>query len=306
MITTVVGSFPLEIKPPETFGEKLKNTLGLYDPYKKLIEELVELQFNLGIDIVTDGQVRDDMVGLFVKHIPGFVYKDNTSFIVSKIQKPIKSITVEDVKFAQNKLNSLTDDDNKGVKGIITGPSTIIHSSRIKYFYKNKNDAIIDYAYAIKDEAKSLENVGCKYIQIDEPFLSTGMVDIKTAKEAINIISKDIKIPVAMHVCGDISTVFKDLTSFNVDILDFEFAGNNTNINVLKENKDYLKDKIVGFGCIDSASQKLDDKSKVENLINKGVEIMGAENLILDPDCGLKKVPLSMVKEKLKLMNEFK
>ena len=34
--------------------------------------------------------------------------------------------------------------EGKGVKGIITGPTTIIHSSRIQSFYKNKEDAIID------------------------------------------------------------------------------------------------------------------------------------------------------------------
>ena len=313
MITTVVGSFPIEAQKPEAISDKIKNTLGLYDPYKKAIEEIVELQFELGIDIITEGQVRGDMVGLFVKHIPGFTYKNNSSLITSKIKKPSKEITVNDVKIAQKKLKELINESNlskeetekKGVKGIITGPSTIIYSSHIESFYKNKDKAIIDYAHAIKHEAKALEKTGCKYIQIDEPFLSTGIVNLETAQKAINIITKDIKIPTAMHVCGDISKVFKNLTKFNVDMLDFEFAGNNTNIRTLEDNREYLKGKKIGFGCINSASKKLDNEEEIEKLIKRGIDIMGSQDLILDPDCGMKKIPLPMVKDKLKLMNKL-
>ena len=302
MITTVVGSFPLEAKEPNTISDKIKKPLGLYDPYKKAIEEIVELQYDLGIDIVTEGQVRDDMVALFVKHIPGFTYKNNSSLITGKIKKPNHEITVKDVKIAQKKLKELTSDSNKGVKGIITGPSTIIYSSHIESFYKNKDKAIIDYAHAIKHEAKALEKAGCKYIQIDEPFLSTGIVNLDTAQKAIKIVTEDIKIPTAMHVCGDISKVFKNLAKFDVDILDFEFAGNNTNIRTLEDNREYLKNKKIGFGCINSASRDLDKEEDVEKLIKRGITIMGEENLLLDPDCGLKKVPLPTVKDKLKLM----
>jgi 5-methyltetrahydropteroyltriglutamate--homocysteine methyltransferase len=310
MINTVVGSFPLEIKEAKTNKEKLLKTIGLFDPYKNLIEEIVELQFNIGIDIITEGQVRGDMIGLFVKHIPGFTYQRNSSVITGKILPPTHNITINDVKIAQNKLNDLLNNSNltneqknkKGIKGIITGPSTIIHSSRIESFYKEKNSAILDYAHAIKNEAFSLEKAGCKYIQIDEPFLSTGMVDLNVAKEAISIISEDINIPISMHVCGNLKQVFKELTNFKVDILDLEFAGNSDNIILLKSNKSLLKNKKLGFGCLDSSSKKLDDENKTRDLIKQGIEIMGEENILLDPDCGLKKLKIETATKKLELM----
>ncbi len=310
MITTVVGSFPLEIKDPKSKKDKFLKIFGSFDPYKNLIEEIVELQFNLGIDIVTEGQVRGDMIEIFVKHIPGFTFEHNSSIINGKILPPNHDITVNDVKIAQHKLNDLikksnlndTELNNKGVKGIITGPSTIIHSSRLESFYKDKNHAIIDYAYAIKKEILTLEREGCKYIQIDEPFLSTGMVDLNVAKEAISILTEDVQIPVSMHACGNLNQVFKELTKFPVDILDFEFAGNSDNIHLLEKNKNLLKGKKLGFGCLDSASKKLDDEEKTRNLIKKAIELIGEENLLLDPDCGLKKVPIDMATKKLKLM----
>ena len=62
----MVGSFGIDLKEPSSFGEKIKSSIGLYDPYKIAIEEAVKLQLDCGIDIVGDGQPRGDMVGSFV------------------------------------------------------------------------------------------------------------------------------------------------------------------------------------------------------------------------------------------------
>ena len=159
----------------------------------------------------------------------------NSSVIVDKIKTPLEYIVLPDLKYAMAVLDKELDKRNlpaeerakKGVKGIVTGPSTIVHSSRIESFYKDRNPAIIDTAHALRKEIEAINESGAKYIQIDEPFLSTGMVDIGTAKEAISILSEGIDIPVAMHVCGNLSDVFKDLLKFDIDYLDCEFAGNN-------------------------------------------------------------------------------
>ncbi|MEE0925574.1 MAG: methionine synthase, partial [Methanobrevibacter sp.] len=251
MFTTVVGSFDINLKKAETFGDKVKSALGLYDPYKIAVEEVVKFQLDAGLDIVGDGQPRGDMVGSFVSHIPGFSYEMNSSVIVDKIKTPLEYIVLPDLKYAMAVLDKELDKRNlpaeerakKGVKGIVTGPSTIVHSSRIESFYKDRNPAIIDTAHALRKEIEAINESGAKYIQIDEPFLSTGMVDIGTAKEAISILSEDIDIPVAMHVCGNLSDVFKDLLKFDIDYLDCEFAGNNVNINLLEENADLIGDK---------------------------------------------------------------
>ena len=47
MITTVVGSFPLEIKDPKSKKDKFLKIFGSFDPYKNLIEEIV-------------GEIRDE------------------------------------------------------------------------------------------------------------------------------------------------------------------------------------------------------------------------------------------------------
>ena len=92
LFTTVVGSFDINLKKAETFGDKVKSALGLYDPYKIAVEEVVKFQLDAGLDIVGDGQPRGDMVGSFVSHIPGFSYEMNSSVIVDKIKTPLEYI----------------------------------------------------------------------------------------------------------------------------------------------------------------------------------------------------------------------
>lgn len=310
MKSTVVGSFPVEVKKASSTKNKLLNALGAYDPFKQSIKDSVIAQLDAGVDIISDGQVRGDMVSIFTQYIPGMRIVDGNTEIVSKIRKPTQEISIKDLQYAKKVMNEYYNGnipEGNGVKGIITGPNTIVHSSRITSFYKSKEDAIIDLAHSLKHEvdaiAKKVEPV---YIQIDEPFLSTGMVEMKTAREAIDILHDGLEVPLAMHVCGILKDAFKDIAKFNVDILDFEFAGNEVNLDVLEKNYSLVSNKKIGFGCVDSSVNTVDDKCDVDQLVEKAIEIVGKDNLILDPDCGLRRAPKDVAFDKLKLMNDIK
>ena len=310
MKSTVVGSFPVEVKKASSTKNKLLNALGAYDPFKQSIKDSVIAQLDAGVDIISDGQVRGDMVSIFTQYIPGMRIVDGNTEIVSKIRKPTQEISIKDLQYAKKVMNEYYNGsipEGNGVKGIITGPNTIVHSSRITSFYKSKEDAIIDLAHSLKHEvdaiAKKVEPV---YIQIDEPFLSTGMVEMKTAREAIDILHDGLEVPLAMHVCGILKDAFKDIAKFNVDILDFEFAGNDVNLDVLEKNYSLVSNKKIGFGCVDSSVNTVDDKGDVDQLVEKAIEIVGKDNLILDPDCGLRRAPKDVAFDKLKLMNDIK
>ncbi len=308
MFTTVVGSFPVEFDKKISIKDKFLDIFGKYDPYKSAIKNAVIKQLDAGIDIISDGQVRGDMISSFTNFVPGMKVDRNNTVIVSKIKKLTHSISINDLNYAKSIMKNYYNGKipkNKGIKGIITGPSTIIHSSRIKGYYKDKNNAIIDLAESLKNEVQFIEKyVNPKYIQIDEPFLSTGIVDFKTARKAINIIKNSTSLPIAIHICGDLSYCFKQLSKFNVDILDFEFAGNSTNLDILKNEFNLVKNKKIGFGCIDTSTQTVDLYEDVKDLVNTGIEIIGRDNIIFDPDCGLKRSSPKIAFEKLKIMNK--
>jgi len=311
MITTVVGSYPPLPKGPSSILEKFSSFLGAYDEYKPAIELAVHDQIEAGVDIISDGQVREKMVEIFVKAIPGMAVEDNTPKIIGKILPTQRSICADDLKFAIKTARRISkkygpnqgkglEEGVKGVKGIITGPSTIVFTSRMEGFYKNKDNAIIDLAHVLKQEAESLEAAGAIYIQIDEPYISTGMVDITTAKKAVEIITRDLSIPTAIHVCGDLTEVFNELLKFNVDIIDCEFTSIPKNMQIL-ENLD-LKGKKIGFGCLNNKTDEVESKEEVEELIKKAIDLVGKENLIIDPDCGMRLRSRDAAFAKLKVM----
>ena len=62
LATTVVGSYPV-VK-----GGGLKS---LFDPFHSAVETAVADQIKAGIDIISDGQVRGDMIGAFTAKLPG-------------------------------------------------------------------------------------------------------------------------------------------------------------------------------------------------------------------------------------------
>ena len=76
MKSTVVGSFPVELKEASSAKNKLLNALGAYDPFKEAIKTSVIAQLDAGVDIVSDGQVRGDMVSIFTEFIPGMKIVD--------------------------------------------------------------------------------------------------------------------------------------------------------------------------------------------------------------------------------------
>ena len=310
MKSTVVGSFPVEVKKDTSTKNKLLSALGAYDPFKQSIKDSVIAQLDAGVDIISDGQVRGDMVSIFTEFIPGMKIVDGNTEIISKIRKPTQEISIKDLQYAKKVMKDYYNGnipEGCGVKGIITGPNTIVHSSRIQGFYKNKEDAIIDLAHSLKFEVDAIvKKVEPVYIQIDEPFLSTGMVDMKTAREAIDILHDGLDVPLAMHVCGILKDAFRDISRFNVEILDFEFAGNNVNLDVLEKNYSLVSGKKIGFGCVDSSVNTVDDKNDVDELVQKAIEIVGRDNLLVDPVCGLRRAPKDVAFDKLKLMNQIK
>jgi len=319
MLTTVVGSYPSLPKDPQSIGNKISSFLGSYDPFIPALKLAVEDQVNAGVDIISDGQVRGDMIEVFANNIPGMAVEGNTPKILGKIRPAHYSSGPSDLKLAlkiaQNISEKFTSESElftgyrfnnkfKGLKGIITGPTTLVLSSRIEGYYENDNKKIIikDMAIALKKEAINLQKAGAAVIQIDEPFLSTGVADLKIARNALKIITDKIRVPVSMHVCGDVGDIFKDLLKFPVGIIDCEFAGIPSNIHSLELN--YDGSKKIGFGCIDTKTEGIEKLDQVVDLIKRGIDIVGEDNMIVDPDCGMRMLSRDAALLKLKKMKE--
>ena len=266
LATTVVGSYPV-VK-----GGGLR---GLLDPLHAAVETAVADQIAAGIDIISDGQVRGDMISAFAGKLPGVKGQE----VIGKIQPASGAISVADTKYARSKFPK--------VKGIITGPSTLAHGLHISTpMYRNKEELALDLAAALVVEAKSLEAAGVTLIQIDEPILSTGIADLAVGKQAVEAIASSVQVPVSMHVCGNIANVIDEILKYNVNVFDFEFSKNRANLDVLSRRD--LGGRMLGFGCIDSTTDEIETVPEIRKRIENAISYFDPKILLIDPDCGMR------------------
>ena len=266
LATTVVGSYPV------MKGGGLRS---LFDPLYTAVETAVADQIAAGIDIISDGQVRGDMILAFASKLPGVKGQE----VIGKVQPASGPITVRDTKYALAKAPK--------VKGIITGPSTLAHGLHISTpMYRNKEELVLDLAAALVPEAKALEAAGVTLLQIDEPIFSTGIADLTVGKQAIGLITAALRIPTSMHVCGNLGNVLDEILKFNVNVFDFEFANNPANLDLLSRRD--LAGRMIGYGCVDSSIDKIESVAEIKKRIEKGIEIFDPRIMLLDPDCGMR------------------
>jgi 5-methyltetrahydropteroyltriglutamate--homocysteine methyltransferase len=275
--TTVVGSYPV------VSGHGIRS---LFDPLSFAVKTAVEEQVTAGIDIISDGQVRGDMVRLFTNSLPGIKGQE----VIGKVLPAESTITAADTKFALGR--------SVLVKGIVTGPTSLAHalhlSSRV---YRNKEELALDLSVAIAKEVQGLAETGVCMVQVDEPIFSTGAADLATGREAIQRVASGVNIPVCLHVCGGLGSVIDEVLSMPVDIIDLEFAKNPGNLELLS-GKD-LQGKMLGYGCVDSSNPEVESTETIVSRIRKGLEIFAPEQVLIDPDCGLRMQTREAAFEKL-------
>ncbi|MDG6257595.1 MAG: methionine synthase [Methanomicrobiaceae archaeon] len=278
--TTVVGSYPV------VRGKGLRT---LFDPLSHAVETAVADQLEAGIDIISDGQVRGDMIGMITEAMPGIKHRD----VTGTVRAPTKPITLADTRYALSR--------HSKVKGILTGPSTLAHGLRIATpAYRNKAELALDIAQALAVEARALEDAGVTIIQIDEPILSTGAADLHVAQHAVHTITSMLRVPTCLHVCGDLADAIDDLLRIRVNILDFEFANNPANRDLIGR-KD-LGERMLGYGVVDSSDPAVESVDVIEGRIRQAVDSFDPATLLIDPDCGLRMLTREAAFAKLRNM----
>lgn len=280
--TTVVGSYP---------AVKGKGFKSLLNPYREALEIAVSDQINAGIDIISTGQVRGDMISTILSRLPGISGQE-----VKGLIKPASGpITVSDTKYAVSRHGK--------VKAMFAGPSTLAHALKIRTpMYRNRDEIIPDITRALIQEAEYLQETGITILQIDEPILSTGIAGMSAAYESISSIAGMVRVPVCLHVCGNVGDIIDDLLKMPVDIIDLEFANNPDNIETISGSE--TRNKIIGYGVIDSADEAVESVPTIISRIEKGIDILGPDKMIIDPDCGLRMHERAVAFGKLKNMVE--
>lgn len=303
--TTTIGSFPQtqEVrKNRQAFrkGEISKEQYIAFNQEK--IRECIALQEEIGLDVLVHGEFeRNDMVEYFGEHLSGYVFTRQAwvqSYGTRCVKPPIiwgdvsrkDPITVFWSKFAK----SCT---NKPVKGMLTGPVTILNWSFPREDISIK-ESTLQIALAIRDEVLDLEANGIDIIQIDEAALREKLPLRRSdwyseyldwAIPAFRLVHSGVKpeTQIHTHMCySEFTDIIPAIDAMDADVITFEASRSDLLIlDALLEN--HFKTE-VGPGVYDIHSPRVPSVDEIVNALTKMREKISDSKLWVNPDCGLK------------------
>ncbi len=307
--TTQVGSLP---KPQALVKARTDFARGRL-PHERLealerqyTQFWIEHQNGLGLDIVVDAEMyRGDMATFFAEmmdgmEISGLVRSYGNRYYRKPIAvgplKRVESFSLDWWQYAQ----SLTD---KPVKGIITGPYTMAEWS-YNNFYDTQEDFVLAMAEVLHEEVVDLEKAGAKFIQIDEPAVSTRPEDLPLAIRAMAVVVEGITATTGTHICyGDFEAIYPKMLDIPVDVIDLEMANSDFDLlDLFKQQAPFTKK--LAMGVVDVHSHVIENKEQVKAGIYKGLDVVPADRLYIDPDCGLKTRTVDEAQAKLGVIVE--
>ncbi len=310
LLTTSVGSFP---KPTKLVAARSQFRRGqisatqLREAEEEATRQVIALQEALGIDIFVHGEMeRGDMVAYFAEHWQGFSQSlPVRSYGNRYYKKPI----VENVVSLGNSVGLTVESWKRAsqltshpIKGMLTGPYTICDWS-FNAHYADRRSLVMDLAQLVHEEAVALVNAGAKYIQIDEPAISTRVDELDLAIEAMDVVTQGLDATTISHICyGDFEKILPGLYDLPVDQLDLEAANQHFALLDLLAGYPWPKSKELALGVVDVHSHRIESIDEIKAGIRQALEIVPLDNLLIDPDCGLKTRTWEEAEAKLRVM----
>ena len=306
LLTTSVGSFP---KPDYLKSGRAQYAAGkisrdeIAELERQATREVIALQEEIGLDILVDGEMeRGDMVAFFAERMEGLKRSGLVrSYGNRYYRKPIivgpvrwnEPVTVAMFEYAE----SLTD---KPVKGMVTGPYTIMDWSFDEY-YPSREAAVMALAEEIHKEVVALDKAGAKYIQIDEPALSARPEDVELVIKSMSVVTEGVRARTISHICyGAFESIYPQMLDIPVDHFDLEFANRRFgHLDLFRQDK---FTKGISVGAVDVHSHVIEDQAQVEEWIEKALQVFGDTEVFIDPDCGLKTRTMDEAVAKLRVM----
>jgi len=315
--TTVVGSYsvPEWLERLKTdFYRKQLSAAHLSDVHDVAIKAAIKDQEMAGIDIVSDGELRrDNDVDYLLARMPGvkavttvksyyFDYHDLV-LAIPLTEQPVG--LAEDFRFTR-------EHTDRPIKFSFTGPFSL--SRRIRdEAYGDRAELVRALARALNAEARDLVSAGATLLQIDEPFLAGYPEQVALAVEAINIVTEGVEATWGLHVCygnryarpsweGHYTFLFPSVLDAHVDQLILEFARKGDED--LPAIAELGWDRALGLGVLDVKSETVESSEWVAKRISRALEVIDADKLIINPDCGLRHVAPHVARAKLRAMVE--
>jgi len=302
--TTMIGSLPqtTEVRRMRRRFAKQEITEKAYTDFiHESIASSIRWQNEIGIDVPVHGEFeRNDMVEFFGEKLNGFAFTQNgwvQSYGSRGVKPPVifgdisrkEPMTVAISKYTQ----SLT---NKPVKGMLTGPVTILQWS----FVRNdqpRQTTTAQIALAIRNEVLDLEKAGLSIIQIDEPALREGLPIQQDKREkylewAVDCFKLSYwgvknETQIHTHMCyAEFNDIIQSIIDMDADVISIETSRSQMELLDVFAKTDYPNQ--IGPGVYDIHSPRIPAVNEMCDLLYAASRYIKAGKLWVNPDCGLK------------------
>lgn len=315
--TTVIGSYSMSAWLERAKNDYLSRKLSRHDldeMHDAARKAAIKDQEIAGVDIVSDGELqRDNMIDYFVERIPGvqvdlgskrFYYDFYDSVVRSKLASGPLGLS-EEVRF----LRRFT--QHRG-KISISGPHTLVKRIQNRH-YESEEAFALDLARVLNAELRELVRAGATDLQIDEPYYSGFPEDLPWAIRAVNAMVESVGANVSLHICygnrygkpsweGSYRYLFPAILDAKVNVVSLEFARRGDDD--LQLFKEFTPAFSLGLGVVDVKTQDIESPGFVADRIRRALEVVPAERLVINPDCGCVHLPRDVAFNKLCAMVE--
>lgn len=324
--TSTVGSLPKPawLAPPEK----------LWSPWKLEGDQLLEgkqdaLRISLQeqhlsrINIISDGeQTRQHFVTTFIEHLSGVDFKNRKTVkirdryeasvpvVVDEVTRQ-KAVFVEDAQFLRKQTN-------QPIKWALPGPMTMVDTLYDDH-YKSREKLAWEFAKALNEEAKALQEAGVDIIQFDEPAFNVFFDDVNDwGMAALERAIEGLHCETAIHICygygikanndwkktlgsewRQYEEIFPKIQTSNIDIVSLECH----NSHVPLELMELIRGKKVMVGAIDVATNTIETPEEVAQTLRKALEFVAIENLYPSTNCGMAPLSREVARGKLSALS---
>lgn len=318
--TTTIGSFPqsAEVRKARQLWRKgeWKN-----EQYVGFIEDQIDtwirLQEEIGLDVLVHGEFeRTDMVEFFGEKLEGFAFTQFgwvQSYGSRCVKPPIifgdvafdEAMTVNETKYAQSQTN-------RPVKGMLTGPITIMNWSFVRDDISREQIAY-QLAYALRQEVEALEHAGIGMIQVDEPAVREGLpLKEKDQAEYLTWAVKAFRMTtctvqdatqIHTHMCYcEFHDMIDSIEAMDADVISIETSRSHGELIQSFEENTYKLG--IGLGVYDIHSPRVPRVVEMTNMIERALRVLDPKLFWINPDCGLKTRGLEETVDSLRNMVE--
>ena len=337
--TTTIGSYPKPDYVPVPIGTTASpirrpgaTPTRLYSEYLRWrtdegeasfdrgTQEIVREQDELGIDVLTDGEVRrEDYVFYHLRHLSGVDFENLSerqmrqggwTALVPTVRGPIEA----GAPFLRRDWQVAQAATSKPVKITVPGPITIAGSSA-NAFYAEESALCLALADALNREIRDLAAAGCTWIQVDEPLfarhpdkaLAFGIEALERcfagvpegANRAVHIccgypaaLDMDDYPKADPHAYFDLADA---LDAAAVDAVSLEDAHRHNDLSLLER----FGRTTIMLGAVDIATSRIETAEEIAARLRQALDHIDRDRLMAAPDCGLTMLTRELARTKL-------